>query len=121
MRKLILVFSWLLLIVGGAFLWRGASDYWRSVSSQKEEALEWDNQNPTTEVSADASPVASQAPVRRVNLPRKPVVVGSSVAKLSIPRLGSVLYILEGTNDQDLKRGPGHLEGTVMPGKNGTA
>ena len=122
MRKLILVFSWLLLIGGGIFIWRGTSDYWRSVSSQKEEALAWENQNlssnPPVATSSDVSPVSATAPIRHVKF--TPVAPkGNSIAKLSIPRLNSVLYVLEGTDDQDLKRGPGHLQGTVMPGANG--
>jgi sortase A len=41
------------------------------------------------------------------------------VAKLLIPRLGTSLYVVEGTDDRDLKRGPGHLTGSVMPGADG--
>ena len=119
MRKFISIASWLLLIGGAIFIWRGGSDYWRSVSSQKEEALAWDNQN-VDEVGrpsigghgSDESPV--KASTRQANLATG--IPGASIAKLSIPRLSSVLYVLEGTDDQDLKRGPGHLEGTVMPG-----
>ncbi len=117
MRKTILVCSWLLLVGGGVFIWRGGSDYFQSVNSQKEEALEWENQNPQQSASMDSSPVPSGSGVRRVSLSQMPK--GSSIAKLSIPRLSSTLYVLEGTNDQDLKRGPGHLEGTVAPGGNG--
>ena len=118
MRKLILLISWLLVLGGGYFLWRGGWDYWQSVNGQKEEALQWENQNPQAD-STDASPVSS---VRSAGF-QKPAndhhAAGESIAKLSIPRLHSVLYVLEGTNDQDLKRGPGHLEGTVLPGADG--
>jgi len=117
MRKTTFILSWLLLIVGGFFLWRGGSDYWQSVSSQKEQALAWENQNPAQADSSDASPVSSSAPVRRASLVRW--AKGESIAKLSIPRLDTTLYVLEGTDDRDLKRGPGHLEGTVMPGAAG--
>lgn len=117
MRKFILIFSWLLLVGGGIFIWRGGSDYFQSVNSQKEEALQWDNQNPQQAESADSSPVPARPDVHRAGLTQTPR--GSSIAKLTIPRLSSTLYVLEGTNDQDLKRGPGHLEGTVLPGASG--
>jgi sortase A len=44
---------------------------------------------------------------------------GRAVAKLSIPRLDAVLYVVEGDDSDDLKRGPGHLIGTAMPGQTG--
>lgn len=119
MRKPILILSWLLLLGGAFFLWRGGSDYWQSVSSQKEEALQWENQNVQT-VSSDSSPIAPSASVHKAGIVKTTSVPkGQSLAKLSIPRLTSVLYVLEGTDDQDLKRGPGHLQGTVMPGAKG--
>ena len=119
MRKPVLILSWLLLIGGGVFLWCGGFDYWQSVSFQKEEALQWENQN-VDAVSSDSSPITQSASVRGAGIVRTGnVPKGQSIAKLSIPRLTSVLYVLEGTDDQDLKRGPGHLQGTVMPGRNG--
>ena len=120
MRKAILVLSWLLLIGGGVFIWRGGSDYWQSVSSQKEEALQWENQNPEGN-SADTSPVSNSAQLRQTSLGRSGAryARGEAIAKLSIPRLSTTLYVLEGTEDKDLKRGPGHMEGTVMPGSGG--
>jgi len=119
MRKPILILSWLLLVGGAVFLWRGGSDYWQSISSQKEESLKWENQN-VEAVSSDSSPITQSASVRGAGIVKTGnVSKGQSVAKLSIPRLTSVLYVLEGTDDQDLKRGPGHLQGTVMPGARG--
>jgi len=119
MRKAIFILSWLLLLAGGFSLWRGGSDYWQSVSSQKEEALQWENQNPQA-TSADASPVGNSAHLRQASLqPGARYAKGDSIARLSIPRLSATLYVLEGTDDKDLKRGPGHMEGTVMPGSEG--
>jgi len=121
MRKTSVILSWLLLIFGAVFLWRGGFDYWQSVSSQKEEALQWENQNLEAQ-SADSSPVKGTRAWAQQSKWLKPSArfsKGQAVAKLSIPRLSTVLYVLEGTDDQDLKRGPGHLQGTVMPGANG--
>jgi len=41
---------------------------------------------------------------------------GDTLAKLIIPRLNAELYVVEGTDPADLRRGPGHVEGTAMPG-----
>lgn len=46
---------------------------------------------------------------------------GDTVAELSIPRLKTRLYVLEGDDDRELMRGPGHLPGTAMPGAIGNA
>ena len=44
---------------------------------------------------------------------------GSAIAKLSIPRLDTQLFVVEGDDDAELRRGPGHLAGTAMPGTDG--
>lgn len=44
---------------------------------------------------------------------------GDTVAKLIIPRLNVELYVVEGTDAADLRRGPGHLTGSAMPGERG--
>jgi len=61
-----------------------------------------------------AAETASSAPVRRVR-------VGDTVAKLSIPRLSTDLYVVEGDDDAELRRGPGHLPGTALPGTRGNS
>lgn len=44
---------------------------------------------------------------------------GDPVAKLSIPRLDASLYVVQGDETSDLRIGPGHLEGSAMPGARG--
>jgi sortase A len=46
---------------------------------------------------------------------------GDTVAKLSIPRLGAELYVVEGDDERELLRGPGHLPGSAMPGAPGNS
>jgi sortase A len=41
---------------------------------------------------------------------------GEIIARLSIPRLESELFVVEGTGKNELRRGPGHMEGTALPG-----
>ncbi len=42
------------------------------------------------------------------------------VAKLEVPSLGIVQYVLAGANGASLPFGPGHMEGTALPGDPGT-
>jgi len=42
---------------------------------------------------------------------------GEALAHLSIPRLGIGSVVVEGTDPDSLKLGPGHLEGSALPGQ----
>jgi LPXTG-site transpeptidase (sortase) family protein len=48
-----------------------------------------------------------------------PPRLGESVARLTIPRLSAELYVVEGDGSRELRLGPGHLQGTALPGENG--
>jgi sortase A len=58
-------------------------------------------------------------PASRSKLPQLRPQLGEAFAKLSIPRLDTELYVVEGDDSSDLRRGPGHLPGTAMPGDDG--
>jgi sortase A len=47
------------------------------------------------------------------------VEVGSAIAALSIPRVQLSTIVLHGTDAQTLRRGPGHLDYTALPGEDG--
>jgi sortase A len=52
--------------------------------------------------------------------PRTPVVhQGSAIGELSIPRVALDAVVLHGSDTHTLRRGPGHLENTALPGKSG--
>lgn len=52
--------------------------------------------------------------------PRDPAVSrGSAIAALSIPRVHLSAVVLHGSDSQTLRRGPGHLENTALPGESG--
>ena len=51
----------------------------------------------------------------RVSLPAD----GSVVAEIQIPAIGVDQYVVEGTTESDLSKGPGHYVGTAMPGQAG--
>jgi sortase A len=44
---------------------------------------------------------------------------GSAVAVLAVPRLGLSAIVVEGTDERELKLGPGHIRGTSLPGGGG--
>jgi sortase A len=53
---------------------------------------------------------------------RDPVVSrGSALGALSIPRVHLSAVVLHGSDAQTLRRGPGHLENTALPGEAGNA
>jgi sortase A len=96
-----------LLIAGGCvLLFMGGREFVESRVGQKKAAREF---HETTR----------GGPTRhRAARPRRPHL-GETVAKLVIPRLDTELYVVEGDDTVDLRRGPGHLPGTAMPGANG--
>jgi sortase A len=49
------------------------------------------------------------------------IPTGTGIANIYMPRLGSDYHftIVEGTNDADLEKGPGHYSGTALPGQVG--
>lgn len=49
------------------------------------------------------------------------VAPGTPVALLEIPRLHLRQVVVEGTDGQDLRRGPGHRRDTVLPGQQGVS
>jgi sortase A len=44
---------------------------------------------------------------------------GSAIAQLQIPTIGLNQYVVSGTAEGDLAKGPGHYFGTAMPGQSG--
>ena len=99
-----------LLIAGGAYLlFLGASDLFDSRAGQAEAARAFEEPVPDTPETHAATRPAGLHVVNR----------GDTLAKLKIPRLDAELYVVEGDGHKELRRGPGHLAGTAMPGENG--
>jgi sortase A len=68
---------------------------------------------PMPAFSEDGAPEARGIP------PRPPVPTGTPIALLSIPRVKLSAAVLHGSDDRTLRRGPGHVEGTAVPGESG--
>ena len=61
-------------------------------------------------------PVATTAPVAPPSAPE-----GDAVGHIVIPKIGVDAYVVQGTNDSDLRKGPGHYPSTPYPGQRGNA
>jgi sortase A len=101
--------SLVLIAAGTTFLFLGARDYFDSRAGQYEAAREFERPVPDNPETRAAVRPAS---IRGVNR-------GDTLAKLKIPRLEAELYVIEGDGSRELRRGPGHLIGTAMPGAEG--
>jgi sortase A len=98
-----------LLIAGGGFLlFLGGRDFVESRVGQSEAARAF-HRNTTRRAPAGR---------RRIPPPLRPHI-GDTLAKLAIPRLNTELYVVEGDDATELRRGPGHLPGTALPGAHG--
>jgi sortase A len=104
--RIINLFSFLL-IAGGAFLlfW-GAGEYLASRTGQWQAARDFDR----SLLTAPSLPPTAVMPTPQP---------GDTFAKLIIPRLDAELYVVEGDDHADLRRGPGHITGTALPGSAG--
>lgn len=95
--------SYLLIAAGFLLLFLGARDLldWR--------LGQWQARR---QYMVEAAPAAAKPS----SIPR----AGSAVvARLLIPRLDTDLYVVDGDGPEALRRGPGHLTGTAMPGARG--
>jgi len=72
----------------------------------------WGQYDAARQFSASVAPGNVQPAIYRPH-------AGDTVAKLIIPRLNTELYVVEGVDAADLRRGPGHMTGTAMPGEPG--
>ena len=111
-RRLILLASLVLLAGGLYFLLSGARELiWPWLHQKK---------------ASRTFPAPPPAPFPEPGKPSVPKQLdhslfhrGDTVAKLEIPRLSGEWYVVEGTDDRDLRLGPGHLPGTAFPGEKG--
>jgi sortase A len=52
---------------------------------------------------------------------RRRPLKGDAIAKIMIPAIGVSDYVVEGTDTESLRKGPGHYPETPLPGERGTA
>lgn len=101
-------FSYTLMAGGMVLLFLGARDFFEARLGQTEAAQAFQNIS-----------LAKPSPFIKNGAPTPKVELGEAIAKLVIPRLDVELYVVEGDGAAQLRRGPGHLAGTAMPGQDG--
>jgi sortase A len=95
--------AWCALIVADARLAQRAARGSLEIASQ-----------PDPSFSAPQTQTTGAVPV-----PAAAIRMGSAVAELSIPRVHLSAVVLHGSDDRVLRRGPGHLENSALPGESG--
>jgi sortase A len=107
--------SWLLVVGGLGLAGYGVYDYYSGVIAQREAENQWEDPIPQALPVPDKKGAANVKPLRYFD-PYRP---GDTVAKLTLPRLDTTLFVVEGTDQKELKKGPGHMPGTALPGVDG--
>ncbi|HKW96268.1 MAG TPA: class D sortase [Bryobacteraceae bacterium] len=98
MHRLKILLPWLLIAGGSYFIFLGAREYLIPHIAQARAKSSWN---------------------AKYTVKAPPLQPGEVFARLWIPRLRTTLYVVEGTSPQALRRGPGHLQGSAMPGSEG--
>ena len=103
-----------MLIAGAILLTAAAGDVARGALARDRARAAWDRlvaRQAVEAVERSVAPGRELGPVRR----------GAPMARLIIPRLGLDEVVVEGVGDDELRAGPGHLPGSVMPGDSGNS
>jgi sortase A len=113
--------SWFLIVIGVLLVGYGAFDYFTAQVAQRRAAEAWttgDRGNPQITRGEDEHPLPEDAspPIRPYFDPYRP---GEMVAKLKLPHFDTPLFVVEGTDEKELRKGPGHMPGTALPGVDG--
>jgi sortase A len=114
-RRVRRLFSYLLISGGALLLFLGARDVVDSRLGQSEAEREF-QASPAFKPSPFTRPFSTKSTPAPFSASPQ---LGDPVARLTIPRLAADLYVVEGDGARQLRRGPGHVRGTAMPGANG--
>jgi sortase A len=92
--------------------------------SQSVLGKQFDAQVAVTKAHAAASSGAAGAATHPGTASTAPVPIplpGDALDRLVIPKIGVSKIVVEGVNENDLRKGPGHYPSTVLPGEKGNA
>src|SRR5260370_33826170 len=112
MPSLKILLPWFLIVGGSVFFFSGLHEFWDSRWSQERAAESWNTASMREATERDGQIVPPGTESRSV------IPAGEAFARLSIPRLHAVLYVVEGADSDDLRRGAVHLEGSALTGSN---
>jgi sortase A len=99
------ILSWSLILAGIVLLAIGGWTVYTGIRSQRKAEEIWTRRE--------------RAPIP-VPAPKPPSYSrGDFIGRLTIPRLNAEMFLIEGTMKEELLQGPGHLEGTALPGRRG--
>jgi sortase A len=76
---------------------------------------------PSPQATAPPLPTPTTVPILPVQAPVPPPSEGQPIGIIDIPKIGANFVVVEGTGEADLERGPGHYQGTALPGNPGNA
>jgi sortase A len=122
MRRLARPLGTLLVIAGlGIVAWAGVTWAWEdpftallTKRAQDRLAEEYERR---IEAFGGAQLVADGARSRAAARYRRGLRPGDPIGRLRIPRLGLTMMVVQGTDDESLKKGPGRYRGSFLPGE----
>ena len=114
MRRILRGFGWTMISLGAFTLYFLIYQLvgTNAVTGQAQAAL---GDELAKEFAAPASPGTSQGKIKE-----KPVAEGRAWARIRIPKINVNQVLVEGTGRDDLRKGPGHISTSKMPGDAGT-
>jgi sortase A len=74
---------------------------------------------PTVKVSVRNPAAAATALAKEARTYRASLQVGDAIGRLKIGRIGLNMVVVQGTDEETLKKGPGHYLTTALPGEGG--
>jgi sortase A len=76
---------------------------------------------PTTTPDGSGSTTTTTQPISKVQPVAPPAAPGQPIGIINIPKIGINYVAVQGTDEADLERGPGHYANTSLPGNPGNA
>jgi sortase A len=76
---------------------------------------------PTTAPNVPGSTTTTTQPISNVQPAAPPAAPGQPIGIIDIPKIGINFVAVQGTDESDLERGPGHYANTSLPGNPGNA
>jgi sortase A len=121
--------AWFFLVGGALLLVEGGSSiFYYLMEPAMEYPLPFEQSTSRSQPIASTQPASPPVPTESLAAPASSpttvvpqLPVGTKLFRLTFPRLRTSLNVVEGTNKVALRKGPGHLEGSVLPGEAGNS